>query len=187
MTTLADNLVPDQLWELVEPCSRSRRVRRMVAGTAPSPTGPASPQSSIWPGPPPRGGFCPPASLAAAPRRPAGAGWQSGPTLGCSTPYTFGSWTALVKRAGWTGSGRAWTQRASAPSVGGPGGRKSRRSGQAWVQAALGLRWWRAAPDRGGDRGQRQRHHHVPGGRGGHPADPDTGWAATHPTRQDPC
>jgi uncharacterized protein len=39
---------------------------------------------------------------------------------------------------------------------GGPGGRKSGRSGQARVQAPPGLRWWRAAADRGGHRRQRQ-------------------------------
>jgi transposase len=47
MTTLADNLVPDELWAIVEPLRRRRRVRPTVAATAPSPTGPASPQRRL--------------------------------------------------------------------------------------------------------------------------------------------
>jgi hypothetical protein len=163
VTTLADDLVPDQLWALVEPLlptpprppygGRHRTISNRAC----------SPRSCTWPAPPLRGGCCPPASWAAAPRRPAGAASPSGPTPGCSTPCTFGFWTALVNKARWTGSGRAWTRRACGPNAGGPRGRKSSRSWQAGVQAAAGLRRERAAADRGGDRGQRQRHHRVPG------------------------
>jgi transposase len=43
----------------------------------------------------------------------------------------------------------------------------------AWKQAPPGLRRQQAAPERGGDGGQRQRHRPVPGRRGRHPAGPD--------------
>jgi hypothetical protein len=59
MTTLADDLVSDELWALVRPCSRFHRGRPVAAGTAPSPTGPAWPRSCTWRGPPPPGGCCP--------------------------------------------------------------------------------------------------------------------------------
>jgi hypothetical protein len=51
-----------------------RSGRRMAAGAAPSPTGPAWPRSCSWLARLLRGGCCPPASSAAARRRPAGAG-----------------------------------------------------------------------------------------------------------------
>ena len=69
---------------------------------------------------------------------------------------------------------------------GGPRGRRSSRSQQAWTQAPASLRLRRAAPDRCGNRRRRQRPHHVPSSRGGHPADPHAGWAAAPPTRQAP-
>jgi DDE superfamily endonuclease len=63
---------------------------------------------------------------------------------------------------------RASGQRMGAAPLAGPAipGRKSRRSWQAREQAPPGLRRWWAAADRGGDRRQRGRHHHVPGGPG---------------------
>jgi transposase len=67
---------------------------------------------------------------------------------------------------------------------GGPRGRKSRRSWQAWVQAPPGLRRRRVAADRGGHRRQRPRHHHAPGRPGRRAGGPDAGGAAAHPTRQ---
>jgi hypothetical protein len=45
---------------------------------------------------------------------------------------------------------------------GGPCGRKSSQSWQAWKQAPPGLRRWRGTAECGGDRGQRHRHRHVP-------------------------
>ena len=41
MTTLADDLVPDELWALVAPLLPAPPRRPTAAGTAPSPTGPA--------------------------------------------------------------------------------------------------------------------------------------------------
>jgi hypothetical protein len=73
MTVLVDDLVPDQLWALVEPLlpapprppygGRHRTIsdRNCFAAIV------------FWPGPPPRGGCCPPVSSAAVRRRPAGA------------------------------------------------------------------------------------------------------------------
>ena len=49
MTTLADDLVPDQLWALVEPLLPAPPRPPMAAGTAPSPTEPAWPRSCTWP------------------------------------------------------------------------------------------------------------------------------------------
>ena len=75
MTTLADDLVPDQLWALVEPLLPVPP-RPPYGGrhrTIPDPE-PASPRSCTWPAPLPLGGCCPLASWAAAPRRPAGGG-----------------------------------------------------------------------------------------------------------------
>jgi hypothetical protein len=48
MTTLVDDLVPDELWALVAPLLPARRARPMAAGTAPSRIGPAWPRSCTW-------------------------------------------------------------------------------------------------------------------------------------------
>jgi hypothetical protein len=168
MTTLADDLVPTSCGRSSSPCCRPRHARPTAAGTAPSPTGRVWPRSCTWPGPRPRGGSCPPGSWAAARRRPAGGASPSGPMPASSSSSTFRSWTAWASRASWTGSRRPWTPGACAPNAGGPCGRKSRRSWQGWKQAPPGLRRWRGAAERGGDRRQRQRHHHVPGRRGGY-------------------
>jgi transposase len=49
MTTFIEDLVPDELWALVEPLLPAPP--RPPAGAAPSPTGRASPRSSTWPVP----------------------------------------------------------------------------------------------------------------------------------------
>jgi transposase len=187
MTTLADDLVSDELWALVAPLL------------------PAPPR-------PPYGGrhrtISDRACLAAIVYMArTSTPWRLLPAqeLGCGSPATC--WRRLTE---WANAGvfdalhlqvldrlgeqgqLDWEQASVdtmsvRASVGGPRGRKSRRSWQAWKQAPPGLRRRRPAPDRGGDRGQRQRHHHVPGRRGGHPAGPDTGRAAAHPPRCGPC
>ena len=184
MTTLADDLVPDELWALVEPLL------------------PAPPR-------PPYGGrhrtISDRACFAAIVYMArTSTPWRLLPARerGCGSPATcwrrLTEWAdagvfdalhlrvldRLVNKARWTGSGRAWTRRACGPNAGGPRGRKSSRSWQAWVQAAAGLRRERAAADRGGDRGQRQRHHRVPGRRRRRAADLHAGGPAAHPTRQ---
>jgi hypothetical protein len=101
-------------------------------------------------------------------------------------PSTSRSWTGWGRRVGWTGHGRAWTRPACAPSVGGPRGRKSGRSWQAWKQARPGLRRRWAAPNRGGHRRQRQRRDDAPGGAGRCAAGADAVRAAAPPARQGP-
>jgi hypothetical protein len=74
MTILVDDLVPNELWALVAPLlpapprppygGRHRTISNRAC----------SPPSWTWPAPPPLGGCYPPASWAAARRRPAGAG-----------------------------------------------------------------------------------------------------------------
>jgi hypothetical protein len=93
MTTLADDLVPDELWALVEPLlpapprppdgGRHRTIsdRACLAAIV------YMARTST------PGGSCRPASWAAAHRRRAGAG-SPGPTPACSTNSTFRSWTA---------------------------------------------------------------------------------------------
>jgi transposase len=184
MTTLVDDLVPDGLWALVAPLL------------------PAPPR-------PPYGGrhrtISDRACLAAIVYMArTSTPWRLLPAreLGCGSPATC--WRRLTEwvKAGVFDrlhsevldrlgeQGRLDWSRASVDTMsvrakrGGPGGRKSRRSWQAWVQASPGLRRQRAAADRGGDRGQRHRYHHVPSGPGGHPAGPHQVGAAAHPTRQ---
>src|SRR5215213_5306819 len=186
MTALADDLVPDELWALVAPLL------------------PAPPR-------PPYGGrhrtIPDRACLAAIVfMTRTSTPWRLLPAreLGCGSPATC--WRRLTE---WVNAGvfdqlhlqvldrlgeqgeLDWS-RASVDSMsvrakrGGPCGRKSGRSWQAWNQAPPGLRRQRAAADRGGDRRQRQRHHHVPGGRGRRAASPQPLGTAPHPARQAP-
>ncbi len=186
MTTLADDLVPDELWAIVEPLL------------------PAPPR-------PPYGGrhrtisdrACFAAIVFMA---RTSTPWRLLPAreLGCGSPATC--WRRLTEwaKAGVFDQlhvevldrlgeqGRLDWSRASVDTMsvrakrGGSRGRKSGRSWQAWKQAPPGLRRWRAAACRGGDRGRRQRHSDVPGRRGGHPAGSYADWAAADPTGQGP-
>jgi transposase len=178
MTTLADDLVPDELWALVEPLL------------------PAPPR-------PPYGGrhrtISDRACLAAIVYMArTSTPWRLLPTreLGCGSPATC--WRRLTEwaKAGVFDAlhlrvldrlgeqGQVDWEWASVDSTsvrakrGGPRRRKSRRSWQARVQAAARLRRWRAAPDRGGDRRQRQRHQRVPSRHGRCAADPHAGGPA---------
>jgi len=108
MTTLADDLVPDELWAMVKPLlpapprppyggrQRSISDRACLAAIVYM-----ARTSTPW-------RLLPVRELGCARRRPAGAASPSGPTSACSKPCTFRSWTALASRAGWTGNGRAW-------------------------------------------------------------------------------
>jgi hypothetical protein len=55
------------------------------------------------------GGCCPPASLAVARPRPAGAASPNGPTPTSLISSIRWSWTASASRVGWSGNGRRWT------------------------------------------------------------------------------
>jgi transposase len=163
MTTLADDLVPDELWALVEPLL------------------PVPPR-------PPYGGrhrtVSDRACLAAIVYMArTSTPWRLLPAreLGCGSPATC--WRRLTEwaKAGLFDAlhlqildrlgeqGRVDWERASVDSA----SVRAKRGGTTWaqirsivaslVQAAAGLRRWRAAPDRGGDRRQPQRHHRVAG------------------------
>jgi transposase len=166
MTTLVDNLVPDELWALVEPL-------------LPAPPRPAhgGRRRTI----PDRACFAAIVYMART-----STPWRLLPAreLGCGSPATcwrrLTEWAragmfdqlhlAVLDRLGERGE-LDWA-RASVDTMsvrakrGGPCGRKSSRSWQAWDQAPPRLRRQRAAADWCGDRRQRERHHHVPGGRG---------------------
>jgi hypothetical protein len=109
-----------------------------------------------------------------------------GPALACSTSCRPCCWTSSVRPTASTWSESAWTPSACERSKGGPDRRKPRRSGQARVQAAPGRRGWRAAAGSGGERGQRQRRHHVRGGAGRHPTDPHAHRPPAAPANQGP-
>src|SRR5215218_10140653 len=186
MTTLADDLVPDQLWALVAPLL------------------PAPPR-------PPYGGrhrtISDRACLAAIVYMArTSTPWRLLPAreLGCGSPATcwrrLSEWAnagvfdqlhlVVLDRLG--EQGRLEWERAAVDTMsvrakrGGPRGRKSCRSWQAWEQAPPGLRRRRGAAECGGDRGQRQRNHYVPGGPGRRATDPHPVGTAPHPTRQGP-
>jgi transposase len=166
MTTLINDLVPDELWALVEPL------------LAAPPRPPYGGRHRVIPD---RNCFAAIVYMART-----SIPWRLLPAreLGCGSPATC--WRRLTE---WTQAGvldalhltvldqlgmagRLDWSRASVDTMsvrarrGGPRGRKSRRPWQAWEQAAPGLRRQRAAADRGRHRRQRQRHHHVRGGCG---------------------
>ena len=186
MTTLADDLVPDELWAIVEPLL------------------PAPPR-------PPYGG-----RHRTIPHRACSAAivymartstpWRLLPAgdLGCGSPATC--WRRLTE---WANAGvfdrlhlvvldrlgeqgRLDCGRAAVDTM----SVRAKRGGTTWAQipsivarleaSSTWLRRRRCAAECGGDRGQRQRHHHVPGGRGRHPIDPHPVATAAHPTRQGP-
>jgi transposase len=162
MTTLIDDLVPDELWALVGPLL------------------PAPPR-------PPYGGrhrtISDRACFAAIVYMArSSTPWRLLPAreLDCGSPATvwrrLTEWATagvfdqlhlqILDRLGEHG-GVDW-ERVSIDTMsvrakrGGPCGRKSRRSWQARLQAPPGLRRRRTAADRRGHRRQRQRHHPVP-------------------------
>ena len=186
MTTLIEDLVPEKLWALVEPLL---------------PAPPRPPYGGRHRAIPDRNCFAAIVYMART-----STPWRLLPAqqLGCGSPATcwrrLNEWAdagvfdqlhlQVLDRLGERGQ-VDWS-RASVDTMsvrakrGGPRGRKSRRSWQAWKQAPPGLRRRRAAACRSGGRGQRQRHHHVPGGLGRRATGPYPGGAAAHPTRQGP-
>ena len=95
-------------------------------------------------------------------------------------------WMSSARPAAWTWSVSASIASACGRSKGGPDRRQPCRSGQARLQAARGWRRWRATAGSHCERGQCQRRHHVRGGAGGHPADPDAQRATASTTHQGP-
>jgi hypothetical protein len=71
--TLVDELVPDQLWAMVEPLLPVPPRPPYGGGAGPSPTATASRRSCTWPAPGLPGGCCRSRNSAVARRRPAGA------------------------------------------------------------------------------------------------------------------
>jgi transposase len=154
MTTLADDLVPDELWALVAPLL---------------PAPPRPPYGGRHRTIPDRNCFAAIVYMART-----STPWRLLPAreLGCGSPATC--WR---RRTEWANAGvfeqlhlvvldrlgeqgRLDWQRAAVDTMsvrakrGGPGGRKSSRSWQAWKQAPPGLRRRRTAADRGGHRCQ---------------------------------
>src|SRR6266498_164306 len=185
MTTLVDKLVPDELWQLVEPLLPPRP-RPWWGGR----------RRTI----PDRNCFAAIVFMART-----STSWRLLPAkeLGCGSAAT--AWRRLdewakagvfeqlhlevLDRLG--EQGRLDWSRASVDSAsvrakrGGPRWRKSGRSRQAWVQDPPGLRWRRVAADRGGHRCQRAGRDHAAGDGRRHPAGPHAVWPAAHPARQD--
>jgi transposase len=166
MATLADDLVPDQLWAIVAPLL---------------PDPPRPPYGGRQRVIPDRACFAAIVYMART-----SIPWRLLPAreLGCGSPATvwrrLTEWTkagvfdqlhlGVLDRLGEQGE-LDWS-RASVDTMsvrakrGGPCRRKSRRSGQAGVQAPPGLRRQWTAADRGRHRRQRRRYHYVPSGPG---------------------
>ena len=109
MTTLADDLVPDELWAIVEPLlpapprppygGRHRTIsdRACLAAIVYM-----ARTSTPW-------RLLPARELGCGSPATCGGASPSGPTPGSSTSSTLWSWTGSASRAGWTGTGRRWT------------------------------------------------------------------------------
>jgi transposase len=186
MAILVDELVPDQLWAIVEPLL---------------PAPPRPPYGGRQRAIPDRNCFAAIVYMART-----STPWRLLPAheLGCGSPSTC--WRRLTE---WANAGvfdqlhlevldrlgeqgRLDWSRASIDTMsvrakrGGPRGRKSSRSWQARKQAPPGLRQWRTAPDRGCHRRQRRRHHHVRSGPRRRPTGPHAVEAAARPARRSP-
>src|SRR5215217_4223458 len=117
MTTLADILVPDELWRSSPRCCRPRRVPGRVGGPHDSRPGVLC-RDHVWLVPPPRGGCCPLASLAAVPTPPFADGWTSGWPPGCSSASTATSWIGWAWRGRSTGPGQRGHHERACPAWG---------------------------------------------------------------------
>jgi transposase len=181
MATLVDELVPDQLWAMVEPLL---------------PVPPRPPYGGRRRAIPDRNCFAAIVYMART-----STPWRLLPAreLGCGSPSTC--WRRLTEWANagvfdqlhlevldrLGAQGRLDWSRTSIDTMsvrakrGGPRWRKSGRSWQAREQAAPGLRGRWAAADRRSHRRQRRRYHHVRGVAGRRPADPDAVGAAARP------
>jgi hypothetical protein len=184
VTSLVDRLLPDELWQRVQPLlpAPPPRPRGGVPRRVPDRNCVAALLFMARTSTP---GRCwQPRSLAAAQQPPAGGGWTSGPAPGCSSSSKRCCWTSWARPAALTWSGSASTASACGRSTGGSDWRQSHRSRQGRLQAACGRRCRRRAVDGGCERGQRQRLDHAGGGAGRHPADPDADQAAAPAAHQ---
>ena len=116
MTTTIDDLVPEQLWQAIQPLLPTPPPRHVaVPASMIARRWPAS-STSCAPGCP--GGCCRPGSSAAAARSPAGGGGATGNAPASGNGCTTCCWTSSAAKASSTGRGRAWTRRACAPNGG---------------------------------------------------------------------
>src|ERR671937_2704105 len=97
MTTTADTLVPDQLWQAIQPLLPLSQAAS-AAGPA-STTAPPWPASSISYAPASPGGCHPHSSLAAAAQSPAGGGYGTGSAPACGSASTTCCWPSSAARA----------------------------------------------------------------------------------------
>jgi transposase len=144
MTSLVDRLLPDGLWQRMQPLlppppprPRGGVPRRVSDRNCVAALVFMARTSTPW-------SCCRPRSWAVARLRPAGGGWMSGPRPGCSSSTRRCCWTSWVRPAALTWSVSASIASACGRSKGGPDRRQPCRSGQARLQAARGWRRWRA-------------------------------------------
>jgi hypothetical protein len=182
MTSLVDRLLPEALWQRIQPLllPPPPRPRGGVPRRVPDRNCVAAlifmaRTSTPW-------ALLPAKELGCAPRPPAGGGWTSGPAPGCSISFRRCCWTSSARPAASTWPAQASTRSACARSKG-PDRRKPGRSRQGRVQAPPSQRRGRAALVGGDQRGQRQRRHDVRSGAGRHPTDLDAHWSATSSAR----
>ena len=96
MTITADTLVPEQLWQTIQPLLPHHH-----AATAAGPASMTAPRwlaSSINYTPASRGGCCPPGSWAVVARSPAGGGCVAGSAPVCGSNSTTGCWISTAGR-----------------------------------------------------------------------------------------
>jgi transposase len=185
MTTLADRLLPDQLWQRIQPLlppppSRARggAPRTVDDRACTAAIVFMAPTSTPWALLPVGEFGC--GSVTTCWRRFAEwahTGRSSGCTRCCSTSSARLASSTVPRQRG---------QLRPARGAGGPGGRKPARPGQARVQAAPGRRRWRAAVVAAGDRGQHQRQPGVCGAAGRPPQGAHADGSAALPAGQVP-
>ena len=132
MTITADTLVPEQLWQAIQPCCPHHHAAT-VAGPA-STTALPWPASSTSCAPVSPGGCCPPGSWVVVARSPAGGDFATGSGRACGSNSTTNCWTSSAAKASSTGRGPAWIRSACAPSGGLPDRPEPDRPRQARVQ-----------------------------------------------------
>ena len=163
MTITADTLVPEQLWQAIQPLLPHHHAAT-AAGPA-STTAPPWLASSINCAPAFRGGCCPPGSwaavaghlLAAAARLAAAGVWQRS-TISC--------WTSSAARASSTGRGPAWTRQRARQTGGELTGPNPTDRGKPGVQVPPADRPPRRATGRGAV-GANRHDSHAAGAHGG--------------------